>query len=163
MNRDEIRTKLIDWMINFVEVPNPELGDWAPCPYARQARIRDNISIRFSDNLVEETHNCLKDLEDNEVVVICFDHNVVSAEDAAAIAEELNSQLMPNDFIILEDHPNIIESINGVRMNFEHCGLFIIQRMSKLKTASDQLKEKGYYESWSQSDIDFVVSWRDHD
>lgn len=149
-------------MTNFVEVPNPNLGDWAPCPYAKQARLRDKISIRFTDNIIAEARSCLADLILKDVVVICFDHTKISAKQLEYVVDTLNAELMPDDFVILEDHPDIPESINGVPMNFGHCGLLVIQKMSKLKTASDQLKEKGYYDVWSQEDIDFVVSWRDN-
>jgi hypothetical protein len=45
-------------------------------------------------------------------------------------------------------------------MNFGYCGLFILQRASKLRTASEQLKRAGYYDVWSQENLDEVVNWR---
>lgn len=147
-------------MTNFVEVPNPNLGDWAPCPYAKQARINDKISIKFSDNLKSAVFDSLPELEHKEVVVICFDHMAISMEQTEQLVEELNNELMPNDYVILEDHPDSVEIINNVQMNFGHCGLLIIQRLSKLNIASDQLNTKGYYQFWNQDNIDYVVSWR---
>ena len=67
---------------------------------------------------------------------------------------------MPMNYVILEDHPNIVENINGVCMNFGECGLMVLQKLDKLNNASDQLREKGYYKHWSQEDLDSVVSWR---
>ena len=67
---------------------------------------------------------------------------------------------MPNDFVILEDHPNTVENINGLNMNFGKCGLIIVQRLSELNEASEKLKEKGYYDTWSKDDLNFVVNWR---
>lgn len=77
MNREEIVSKLTKWMTDFIEVPNPKLGDWAPCPYARQARVNNNISIKFADisELTKVVRESITELESKEVVVICFDHN----------------------------------------------------------------------------------------
>jgi hypothetical protein len=63
---------------------------------------------------------------------------------------------------VLEDHPDSEEFINGVQMNFGKCGLMILQRLSKLNTATTQLKNKGYYDTWSEENLDQVVNWR-HD
>lgn len=163
MDIDNIKNKLIDWMINFVEVPNPKLAGWAPCPYAKQARIRDKISIRFSDDVISEVRDCLDDLKEKDVVVICFDHSKLSAGQTHDIVETLNSELIPDDFVILEDHPDTIETVNGVSMNFGECGLLVIQRLSKLNAASASLKEKDYYDCWKQEALDYVVNWRTHD
>jgi hypothetical protein len=67
---------------------------------------------------------------------------------------------MPNNYVILEDHPAIPEYVNGVKMNFGACGLLVVQKLDQLNTASAQLKLKGYYDHWNKSAIDEVVSWR---
>jgi hypothetical protein len=36
----------------------------------------------------------------------------------------------------------------------------ILQQLSKLNTAADQLKQKGYYATWSDENLDQVVNWR---
>jgi hypothetical protein len=67
---------------------------------------------------------------------------------------------MWQDYVVLEDHPDSEEFINGVKMNFGECGLMILQRLSKLNKAADQLKDKGYYRTWSKENLDQVVHWR---
>jgi hypothetical protein len=159
----DVTAKLLNWMIDFVEVPNPNLGGWAPCPYAKQARINDKISIRFSNDLINEVPKCLPDLETKDVVVICFDHTIINANEIEQLVSNLNKTLLVNDYVILEDHPDQIENVNGVRMNFGECGLLIIQRLSKLNASSALLKDKGYYQVWDQPSLDYVVSWRSND
>lgn len=162
MNQNEIVEKLHNWMRDFVEVPNPKLGDWAPCPYARQARINNLIDIQFAE--VYEFKNAieiaLKSLDAHDVVVICFDHSVIDPVELQEYVEGMNQYLMPMNYVILEDHPDSPEFINGVRMNFGVCGLLILQKLDKLNKASDQLREKGYYNVWNQQDLDTVVTWR---
>jgi hypothetical protein len=162
LNQEEIKQQLVNWMVNFVEQPNTELGDWAPCPYARQARINNQIEIKFCEvaefNAVVE--QSVKDLETKDAVVVCFNHNDISPETLQEWVTEINKSLMLKNYVILEDHPNAVEYVNGVCMNFGFCGLLVIQSLSKLNTASDQLKSKGYYNHWDQSALDAVVTWR---
>jgi len=38
------------WISNFVEVPHPALGGWAPCPYARRSRLDRDFEVRHGVN-----------------------------------------------------------------------------------------------------------------
>ena len=163
MTPEEIEQKLTEWMVNFVEQPHPGLGQWAPCPYARQARVNNRIKIAHSDHkrLLATVEQQLPELEQKEVVVVCFDHTKISATDLEKLIKVYNTQvLMARNYVILEDHPDAEELVNGVHMNFGHCGLLVIQKLDKLTTASEQLKSKGYYNTWNQSELDQVVTWR---
>lgn len=162
MNQLEIVEKLNKWMTEFIEVPNPKLGDWAPCPYARQARVNNNISIKFASipELTEVIKESIETLTHKEVVVVCFDHNFIDPVELQEYVIGMNKTLMPINYVILEDHPFSPEYINGVNMNFGGCGLLIIQKLDKLNNASSQLLDKGYYKTWSQEDLDSVVTWR---
>ena len=163
MTPEEIEQKLTDWMVNFVEQPHPSLGQWAPCPYARQARITNQIKIVHSNHnrLMATVEQQLPELEHKEVVVICFDHTKISAQELEKLIKVYNQQvLMARNYVILEDHPDAVELVNGVHMNFGHCGLLVIQKLDKLTTASEQLKSKGYYDTWNQFELDQVVTWR---
>lgn len=157
-----ITAELINWMQEFVEKPNPALGDWAPCPYARAARLANKIAIVFSDAdaLTTTVEDQLQVLEDKEVVVVCFNHLDISAEALEAQVKEHNQTLMPRNYVILEDHPDAVEHVNGVHMNFGLCGLLVVQKLNKLNTAADTLRERGYYEHWDQAALDSVVAWR---
>ena len=162
MNKDDIVSKLSHWLTSFIEVPNPKLGDWAPCPYARQARVNNNISIKFAevfefDDIIRES---LETLENKEVVVVCFDHHIIDPISLQIYVKNMNDMLLPINYVILEDHPDSPEYINDVCMNFGECGLLVIQKLDKLNKASDQLREKGYYDVWTKEDLDTVVSWR---
>ena len=71
MNQLEIVGKLTKWMTEFVEMPNNKLGNWPPCPYARQARVNNKIAIKFStvDEFTDVVRESFETLEDKEVVV----------------------------------------------------------------------------------------------
>ena len=162
MNQDEIVRNLTKWMTEFIEMPNPKLGDWAPCPYARQARVNNKIGIKFTE--VFDFENAISEsielLEHKEVIVICFDHLTIDPISLQEYVKNKNNTLLPSNYVILEDHPDSPEYINDVCMNFGECGLLVIQKLDKLNKASDQLREKGYYNHWTQKDLDEVVTWR---
>ena len=157
-----IKTQLIEWLTSFVEKPNPALNNWPPCPYARQARINNKILIVESSikNLSAVVDESLAMFEQYDVAVVCFDHTLISGEYCRQLAQSLNDKLMPLNFVLLEDHPDLVEYVAGVKMNFGHCGLFVISPLDKLTAASNHIQTKGYYNAWSQSELDEVVTWR---
>lgn len=162
MNQQDIVEKLHKWMTTFVEVPNSKLGNWPPCPYARKARLNNKMAIRFATPLEfkDVINESMEALTEKEVVVICFDHKTVDAESLQKFVIEMNDFLMPINYVILEDHPDIPEYINEVNMNFGECGLMIMSKLDQLNEASDQIRSKGYYDVWSKEDLDNVVTWR---
>jgi hypothetical protein len=163
MNQETIMVELQKWMIEFVEQPNSKLDNWAPCPYSRTARINNSIKICFSEvsNLWTTIKESLPFLEEKDVIIICFDHAVISATELQEFVESANQTLMMENYIILEDHPEAPEYINSIKMNFDHCGLIILQKLNKLNEATKQLKKAGYYDNWSTDNLKFTVDWRD--
>jgi hypothetical protein len=158
MDEQSVKLKLNQWLVDFVEKPNPLLNNWPPCPYARQARLSNKIHVVFDSPL--EIAQYISVLDTHDVVVLCFDHTKFSASQIELFAKHINSILIWRDCVVLEDHPDAVESINGVPMNFGECGLMVLQQLSKLNTAADQLKEKGYYTTWSKENLEEVVTWR---
>jgi hypothetical protein len=158
MDQTRIREKLNQWLTDFVEKSNPLLNDWPPCPYARQARIANKINVVFDNPL--NVANYVSNLDNFDVVVLCFDHTEYSANQIKLFTKHINGILMWQDYVVLEDHPDSEEIVSGVKMNFGECGLMILQRLSKLNTAAESLNEKGYYHTWSKESYDDVVQWR---
>jgi hypothetical protein len=158
MDQPRIQQQLQEWLTTFVEQPNQLLNNWPPCPYARQARLANKIHVVFDSPL--EIARYVTFLDRYDVVVLCFDHAEFTSSQVELFTQHINSILIHKDYVVLEDHPNSEEFVNGVKMNFGKCGLMILQRLSKLNTAADQLKEKGYYTTWSEENLDQVVNWR---
>jgi hypothetical protein len=158
MDQTRIREKLNKWLTDFVEKPNPLLNNWPPCPYARQARLANKINVVFDNPL--NVANYVSNLDNFDVVVLCFDHTEYSANQITLFTKHINGILMWQDYVVLEDHPDAEEMVSGVKMNFGDCGLMVLQRLSKLSAAADSLNEKGYYHTWSKESYDDVVQWR---
>jgi hypothetical protein len=165
MDKEYISNELQKWMVDFVEKPNALLNGWAPCPYARQARVEGKVEILFSDTSRLKTNvmSYLHLLDEKEVLVVCFDHTEIEPEVLSNVVHDINVSLHDLGFIVLEDHPDDKEILNGVTMNFGKCGILFVQRTDKLNTATETLKQKGYYDHWPQENYDDVVGWRYHD
>jgi hypothetical protein len=43
----DVKADIEKWIEDFVEVPHPSLGGWAPCPYARKARLDRDFDVRL--------------------------------------------------------------------------------------------------------------------
>lgn len=160
--KETLVQKFNDWLINFVEQPNELFNNWPICPYARQTRLSNNIEVFYSE-VKDFTSSVIKSvalLESKEVVIILFDHNDISVNELDIYLETANKDLMSVDYVILEDHPNRKEVINGLTLNFKESGLLIIQKLSKLNEASAKLREKNYYAHWSKENLKDVVDWR---
>lgn len=162
MDQQKIKTELDRWLVEFVEVNNSALNNWPPCPYAKAARLSGMIGTVFCevsefDSVVRES---IEQLQHKDVIVVCFDHNMIDPVELQSWVAGMNKMLMSMDYVILEDHPNAPEYVNQLKMNFGHCGLLVIQRLSKLNNAADKLRSLGYYDSWNQRALDEVVSWR---
>ena len=159
---ENIKEKLTEWMTSFVEVPNDKLGKFAPCPFARSARINNSIEIIECEviDFISIIKKSLPLLESKEVLVIYFDHKNIDPVTLQEWVDESNRDLMPKNYVILEDHPEAPEYVSGVNMNFGHCGLLIVQKLDKLNIASEQLKTKGYYNFWDKDSLNDVVDWR---
>lgn len=158
MDQAQVTAELLKWMEEFVEKPHPSLGGWPPCPFARQARLSNNIDIQQGKDPYTDCLSLIDYDWSKEVVV--FWYNYLDPEWFIDSVNRANSILLTKDIVALEDHPETEEIVSGIKMNFGLCPIIVLQKNSKLNSAADQLKEKGYYDTWSQGDLDKIVTWR---
>jgi len=153
---------LSDWIINFLDVPQTVLNNIAPCPFAKAALV--NGKIRFvlgSDSVVQDMLmlNAQWDVEYEGVVLIY--PSDINAENFVDSVEYVNNLFYRHSGLLaLEDHPQIPETIAGLRFNNHKYAVVIVQRAEKLSKASEMLAKRGYYKNWSQQDLDAVIGWR---
>ena len=160
---EEFEHKLYKWLETFVEVPNEKLNGWSPCPYARQARLENKIKLipLSINNIFYNIFIHLDSLyEQYDVIVYYIKADQISVDMLTDVTQELNHFKDKSGFIFLEDHPDNEEFINGVKMNFGEYALILAQRLDALSEASVKLKNKGYYDTWSNENLEDVVIWR---
>jgi hypothetical protein len=92
--------------------------------------------------------------------MLVFDPKVMDPETFEACVWRWNQTVDPQ-FVLLDDHPDNEENINGVVMNNGKYAIVFIQKSDKLDEASNFLATRTkYYKVWSQENLDDVVTWR---
>jgi len=163
MNFEEAKQSVLNWVENFVEKTNPKLNGWPPCPFARQARMAGRLNIIEGTDFDKDSKEIVDTWDDKYDVVACvYDIDKFTPEDLSEKVMTLNKTYsLPKDILVLEDHPDDPEVVNDVVMNQGIYILVLFQRFSKVNDASAELKEKGYYDSWTKEYYDLVVGWRE--
>ena len=140
------------WIKNFVEVPHPDLGGWAPCPYARKARLDRDFEVRLGlapiHDLIEISR---KGLGGKSVIILAYNPDYVSHEELSSAIVMVNQKfLLPADLLALEDHPADPEVVNGVVMNQGTYALALVQSRSDLDQKATAMARKGFYDTWPE-------------
>ena len=153
------------WISDFVTRPNPVFGDLPPCPYAQKAIIDGKVEFVELNATADWTtiYQLIwnTDFDEKDVLCVIVDPLQFTAQETVSIADVLNERFMPRDVVILEDHPDIDESVKGVKLNNGHYTLFLAQRLSKLNKFSKMLEAGPYYKNWSRSYLESVKGFRD--
>lgn len=149
MDFEQARRDIEQWIVDFVEKPNPLLAGWPPCPYARQARLQNRIDIR--EGLRDPLELSQIQMQDLDVIAYVYDADQLDAEAFNQSVDQLNqAYLVSRNMIALADHPGDHEEVNGVCMNQGTWAIVFLQDLDKLNAAAGQLAAKGFYHGWSE-------------
>lgn len=162
MDFDQARQDVADWISGFVEKPNPLLSGWAPCPYARAARLQNKIRLDIGVGpWLDLRQISWHGLDDLDVIVMIYDPAQWPLDRFRYQWQTAQHEfLSPKGLLCLEDHPEDAEAVNGVVMNQGTWALLLIQQQSKLEEAAEQLAAKGYYQGWPEAYLDSVFHGR---
>jgi hypothetical protein len=160
-NIDEAKEYMLQWISDFVSKPNPLLNNFPPCPFAKQAMLEKKIDFEVADKDIN-LYLCEKSGRwTDDVDVCCIFVPGVDPDTLSNLVMDVNKNyLMPMNLLALEDHPQAEENVNGVIMNNGKYPIVLMQRLSKIQNFSNILKKQGYYDVWSEENLDDVVNWR---
>jgi len=141
------------WIETFVEVPHPALGGWAPCPYARQARLNQEYAVQSGHSipydLIGLSH---AGLGTKKVIVLAYPADQYSPGEFSYLTGYINHlYLQAQDLIALPDHPADPEVVNGVAMNQGTYALLLIQARADLDHKARLIAQKGFYQGWPEA------------
>jgi hypothetical protein len=149
-------------MATFVEVPHPALGGWAPCPYARRARLDRDFEVRLGRNPFEDLIAVSYGILTKSVTIFVYDpkfHPYDKFHDEIEFANI--NHLVPRDMIALEDHPADPEMVNGVSMNQGTYALALVQSLSDLNAKAKTMAQKGFYTTWPEDYLQALFQHRE--
>ena len=95
----------------FVTKPNPVFGNLPPCPFAQKAIIDNKVEF-FELNPIAEWRTIYGiiwnfNFEKKDVLCLIANPDQFTAQQTVSMATWLNERFMPQDIVILEDHPAI--------------------------------------------------------
>jgi hypothetical protein len=163
LNLAQVEQDILHWIENFVEVAHPALGGWAPCPYARKARLDRDFEVRLGlapiHDLVKISRN---GLNGKSVVIIAYDPKECTHERLSKEIDIANQEfLLPQDMLALEDHPDDPEIVNGVCMNQGTYALALVQGLSDLNQKARLVAKKGFYNTWPEEYLQALFQHRE--
>jgi hypothetical protein len=152
LDSKQVQKDILEWSEHFVEVPHPTLGGWAPCPFARQARLNKTVQVLTGADPYFDLRNRARwGMGRYEVIVYAYDPEDWPYQRFHSAIETANTEfLLSRDILALEDHPDDVEDVNGVIMNQGKYALVLVQSLSKLNTAARQMASKGFYHTWPE-------------
>jgi hypothetical protein len=150
------------WIEIFVEVPHPALGNWAPCPYARKARLDRDFEVRLGLAPLHDLIRISKNgLAGKSVVIIAYDHTRYTHAEFSCDLDIANQKfLLPNDLLVLGDHPGDPEIVNDVNMNQGSYALALVQSLSDLDKKAELIARKGFYDNWPEDYLQALFQHR---
>ena len=150
------------WIETFVEVPHPALGGWAPCPYARKARMDRDFTVRVGVNPYFDLLNVARDgLGGKSVVILAYNPNeFFYAQFSSDIRAANQEVLLSRDLLALEDHPGDPEIVNGVSMNQGTYALALVQSLSDLNQKARAMASRGFYDTWPPEYLEMLFQHR---
>jgi len=152
LDLDTVTQDIEQWIVNFVEVPHPAIGGWAPCPFARSARMKKTYDVRIGiDPYFDLKNQARWGMGDREVIIYAYDPAEWPYELFSNSLKNANREhLLKADIIALEDHPADVEIVNGVCMNQGTYALALVQSLSDLNTKAQTMADRGFYHNWPE-------------
>lgn len=162
MKLDQVTADIVKWVVDFVEVPNPALGNWPPCPYARKARLDQDFEVRLG---LAPLHDLIKiskqGLNGKSVIAIAYNPALYPHSAFSQDLDIANKQfLLANDLLVLEDHPDDPEIVNGVCMNQGQYALALVQSLSDLNQKAKLMAKQGFYDAWPEEYLEVLFKHR---
>lgn len=149
------------WIETFVEVPHPALGGWAPCPYARKARLDRDFEVRLGVDPYLDLKAVAETGITKSVVIFVYESTAYTPEQFGLQLEAANQEfLLSRDLLVLEDHPGSPEIVNGISMNQGTYALALVQNLTDLNHKAQLIARKGFYDSWPEDYLQALFNHR---
>ena len=161
LNLEQVQHDINAWVETFVEVPHPALGGWAPCPYARKARLDRDFEVRLGINPYFDLKVVGQTGIPCSVVIFVYESTAYTAEQFAVQVQSANTEfLVGKDLLALEDHPAAPEIVNGVCMNQGTYALVLVQCLSDLDNKAELIAQKDFYRQWPEQYLQQLFAHR---
>jgi len=155
--------KVQTWVRDFVSVKNPKLGHFPPCPFAKNAILQKQTQwfvnssgeIETTKKLIEQASTAVE--QGAEIgIVIHTDFKTWGVAELDHFVNEWRQEHLKRDVYLMRDHPEDVEWVGDVCMNQGDYLLFFLQPKARLLAARVELEKMGYYQRWTNSEVESV-------
>ena len=154
-----IAQEIRDWSERILEVPSDTFGGLPPCPYARQAWLRENVMVHVTQDIdsIVEVKACFPPTSDLMHVIALVDYEDMTPEQFNEWIDEQNKAHF--GVWIMGFHPDAEE--DPLTPEYEGLGaddyaIIVMQSLDHLVTASDALRRTGYYNRFPAADMAYI-------
>jgi len=153
----EIVRELTQYIIDFVEQPQPKLGNLPVCPFARKARLENRIQFEVLE-LTREGVLALVPLftaKPELHLMICIHprKDGLSSAEVHRLVEVLNQALPSMNLMAIGLHPEDLFNIDGLYTRREPYPNIQLLRLDVGEWAHQSIKNSGYYDHWTESNL----------
>jgi hypothetical protein len=144
---------------NFIEEPNAVFGGLPVCPFARPARMKDDIEYRvvaFDSHDPQILRRCLLPIfheyqrGPKQALMIIHPHpEAVRLEDLELLEKELNTYVKPLGYVVDRGHPEDDFQIGGIFTRRDPYPNFLFVPLKDIVELRKGLPAR-YYEQWSK-------------
>ena len=147
----DVRIKIANWINNTLSKPNPIFNNLPACPYAKKAWNENKVEVFVYNSWIDAYSKLISmdyDFDLKDVYVFAFPVDNITPEQLTNTLDKLTSTWQKDWIVVLEDHPDELEQVQGYKLNFGEQCLLLVQSRNKLNIARTNLEAKEYYKNW---------------
>ena len=158
-----VTEEIIAWSKDVLEKPSKFFNGLPPCPYAKQAWMKDKVALVFKkEKTYQDLYSVISCFDDKFDLAILVDLNSdKTSEEFHDYLDELNGAIAKGFFIdkdiwVVGFHPDdeaaeFVEEVDFEALVEVEYSLIFIQRLSKLQESAYKIKKNGYYANYDEA------------
>jgi len=157
MDLEQVEQHIHKWVENKLSVPSPLFNNLPPCPYSREAMLKNKVGIRcvpgveLLDTIIENG----KTWDDSfELILVACEPDTIQPAELIVGIEKVNKMFEAADLLSFFDHPHCTDPKYTITTANGKYVLVGMQRLSNFLKAAKPLYKKEYF---SKVDKQFPV------
>jgi hypothetical protein len=148
MNLEQVKQHIHKWVDNKLSVPSPLFNNLPPCPYSREAMLKNKVDIRCVPGveLLDSVIEIGKTWDDSfELILVACEPDTIRPADLIVGIEKVNRMFEPTDLLSFFDHPNCVDPKYTITTPNGKYVLVGMQRLANFLKAAKPLYKKEYF------------------
>jgi hypothetical protein len=157
MTENEVIDEFIQFIIDFIEKPHPNLANLPVCPFAKKARLEGRINFQVFEMTYERIMDLVPTFTENpnQQLLLCIDprRDGLSTKEVVAMAKELNEELPGMNLMAIGLHPDDPFNIAGFYTRKDPFPSIQLLPLDLGERLSKSLEHTGYYDLWTEDNL----------